>query len=162
MKLFFLLIISSISVLTYSQQLFGDRCTGSWQGQMYIFNIGKVVDSVLVQFTVVPINDTAWTWRTDYLSPKMPLTKDYKLLYDKQTIYLTDEGDGVVLRNYCFANKLYSLFETDGITLTATYELIGETLVFEVTSGNKLEEVNGVSSYTVDFLQRVVFERIKR
>lgn len=158
---FLALLFILIANFSFSQQRFGDRCTGTWQGEMYIYNKGKLVDSVTVQLTVAPINDTAWTWKTDYLSAKMPMTKDYKLLYDQQNIYLTDEGDGVVLTNYHFANKLYSIFETEGVTLTASYELIGDALVFEVTSGNKLVAANGISSITVDFLQRVVFKRIK-
>lgn len=159
---FLTLLFILITNFSFSQQLFGNRCAGTWQGEMYIYSKGKLVDSVSVQLTVAPINDSTWTWKTDYLSPKMPMTKDYKLVYKGRNEYVTDEGDGVELMNYCFANKLYSIFETEGITLTASYELIGEILVFEVTSGKKLEASNDVISITVDFLQRVVFERMKK
>ncbi|SOD91764.1 hypothetical protein [Spirosoma fluviale] len=94
----------------------------------------------------------------------MPVVKDYTLrLKDAaKHEYVTDEGDGVVLADYLFGNKLYSVFETQGIVLTSTYELIGDKLIFEVTSGRKQAEPSqGVINYSVDNLQRVVFKKGK-
>ena len=145
----------------HAQELFADQCVGTWEGMMLIYANGHVRDSVQVTFTAEP-TDTAgvWTWKTAYHSPTRPMVKDYLLrLVDSTTQqYATDEGDGIVLHDYLFGHKLYSVFETSGILLTASYERVGEHLIFEVTSGKKLDEAE-VSNYSVTHVQRVVLTR---
>jgi hypothetical protein len=52
------------------------------------------------------------------------------------------------------------VFETQGIFLTSSYELIGDQLIFEVSSGKKIEGENkGVTNYSVTSLQRVIFKK---
>ena len=91
------------------------------------------------------------------------MTKDYKLvLKDEQTgTYVTDEGNGIELSDYLFGNKLYSVFETQGILLTSSYELRADELIFEVTSGKKLEEGtgSGVGLFSVLNVQRVILRK---
>ncbi|WP_461130342.1 hypothetical protein [Spirosoma aerophilum] len=146
-----------------AQSSFGDACVGRWKGVMHIYSKGILRDSVPVRLTVAPTNSpNAWSWKTEYLSVKTPVVKAYTLrLKDAaKHEYVTDEGDGVVLADYLFNNKLYSVFETQGIVLTSTYELSGDKLVFEVTSGRKHPEpVQSVTTYSVDNLQRVVFKK---
>lgn len=130
---------------------------------MYIWSGGQVKDSIPVRMTILKQKDSAiWSWKTEYLSPTRPMTKDYQLkLTDavKRT-YITDEGDGILLHDYEFGNKLYSVFAVQGTFLTASYEIKGEELVFEVSSGKPIEAItNGVTSYTVNNLQRVVYKR---
>jgi hypothetical protein len=152
-----------ICQFSLAQNLFADACVGTWNGQMYIYNKGTLKDSVKVRLTVAKtaqINE--WIWKTEYLSPKMPMTKDYKLrLKDApKNIYVTDEGGGIELVDYLFNNKLYNVFETHNIMLTSSYELRGNELIFEVTSGKKEVNPTGeVINYSVDNLQRVVFKR---
>ncbi len=43
--------------------------------------------------------------------------------------------------------------------LTSSYELHGDELIFEVTSGKKIEDRKEVTNYSVLSLQRVVFRR---
>lgn len=150
---------------TYAQALFPDRCLGQWEGTMYIWSQGQLKDSVPVRMTVaVEKEKEVWTWRTEYLSPTRPMTKDYKLKLNDaaKRSYITDEGDGILLNDYEFGNKMYSAFEVQGTYLTANYEIVGDQLIFEVNSGRKIEAVtNGVTSYTVSSLQRVVYRRKK-
>ncbi len=148
-----------------AQVAFGDKCIGNWKGTMYLYGKGQLRDSVPVQLTVqkTAIPNT-WSWKTSYLSKTMPAVKDYQLvLKDAATnTYVTDEGDGVILKDYLFQNKLYNVFETQGIFLTSSYELIDDKLIFEVTSGKKLDEENkGVTNYSVTSLQRVIFRKSK-
>lgn len=138
---------------------FGNRCLGNWSGTMYLYNHGQLRDSVAVTHVVAATaNPQEWTWRTDYLSDKMPMTKDYllRLRDPAKGIYEVDERDGIVLYEYLFADKIYSVFETQGVLLTSTYELRGKELIFEVTSGKKISTDSEVISYTVEHLQRVV------
>jgi hypothetical protein len=111
-----------------------------------------------VQKTSLPLT---WVWKTNYLSNKNPIEKNYKLVLKdtaSQT-YLIDEGEGVELWSYYFINKLYSVFETHDVMLTSSYELQGDDLIFEVTSGKKIEDRKEVNNYSVLGLQRVVFKR---
>ena len=144
---------------------FPEQCIGKWKGTMYIYAYGKLRDSVQVEFNVQALDSNSWTWKTDYRSEKMPVTKDYILRKDAKdgNTFLLDEGDGVMLTNYIVGNKLYSNFETEGILLTSSYEFVGKQLIFEVTSGKKQNEAeeSGVTNYSVDFVQRVVFQKVK-
>lgn len=167
-KPFFLTIgflFASFSGSLYAQLAFGDQCIGNWEGTMYLYNKGQLRDSVPVQLLVQKTTSpNTWSWKTSYLSKTLPMVKDYKLiLKDAATnSYLTDEGDGIILKDYLFNNKLYNVFETQGIFLTSSYELIGDQLIFEVSSGKKLEEENkAVTNYSITSLQRVIFRKIK-
>ncbi|MEM6806338.1 MAG: hypothetical protein AAF696_33375 [Bacteroidota bacterium] len=163
-QLFLLLTFLSLGMSPLlAQTSFPEKCMGIWEGHMYIMAKGQIRDSVGIIFTVAETEDPkAWTWRTQYLSETYPMTKDYVLRLkdeEKQT-YLTDEGDGIVLYDYLFGDKLYSVFETEGILLTSSYELVGEHLVFEVTSGKALSTEKGeVNNFSVDYVQRVVLSR---
>lgn len=159
------ILILIVTINTSAQSTFGDRCLGSWEGIMHIYSKGALKDSVLVRLTVEKTNTSnAWTWRTDYLSARMPMTKDYTLRLPDPTKnkYITDEGGGVELTDYLYGNKLYSIFETHEVFLTSTYELIGNELIFEVTSG-KMEPITSseIKTYSTDNLQRVVFKKKK-
>ena len=145
--------------------LFGDKCIGQWQGTMMLYNQGQLKDSVKVNLHIEKLSPTSWTWKTEYLSETMPLVKDYVLRAADSIGYkfVLDEGGGLELTDYLFGNKLYSVFETMGVFLTSTYELNGDSLTFEVTSGKKETITHpDVITYSTGNLQRVVFKRIKR
>lgn len=156
--------LSCFSTNLNAQSNFANRCEGKWEGVMYIYGKGQLRDSVRVQLIVQKslLPDT-WIWKTNYLSKTTPVEKNYKLvLVDAATQkYLTDEGDGVELWDYYFNNKLYSVFETHDVMLTSSYELQGNQLIFEVTSGRKLEEKKEVTPYSVMNLQKVVFNKVE-
>lgn len=129
---------------------------------MRMYKDGKVRDSVNIRFTVKPgTAPNTWSWKTDYLSEKMPMTKDYtlKVLNEAAQTYELDEGGGVALNDYHVGNKLYCVFETHDVMLTSTYELREGALIFEVTSGKKLGERAGVVNYSVQHVQRAILRR---
>jgi hypothetical protein len=164
MKKVLLIILLGSSVSMSAQTLFPEKCIGVWQGMMHIYNQGIIRDSVKVKFTVAKTAEAnAWTWKMEYLSEKMPMVKDYVLkLKDKEKgIYSTDEGGGLELMDYQFGNKLYSVFEVNGVLLTASYEWIDKSnLVFEVTSGKKGESpVKDITNFSVANVQRVVMRK---
>jgi hypothetical protein len=152
-----------LTLSTANAQSFPDRCIGKWNGTMQIFHRGTLKDSVKVILTVAKSNQAnEWIWKTEYLSEKLPMTKDYMLrLKDaEKNIYVTDEKNGIELMDYLFNNKLYSIFETQEILLTSTYELRGKQLIFEVTSGRKTGTTGeSVGNFSVDNLQRVTFNK---
>jgi 5'(3')-deoxyribonucleotidase len=132
-----------------AQTSFPEKCLGIWTGTMHIYNRGSLVDSVTIKLNVTRTNapDT-FVWKTEYLSEKFPMVKDYKLVISDagKGVFITDEGDGIILMDYLFENKLYSVFETQGILLTSTYEWLGNQIIFEVTSGKELQTTLGVKS----------------
>lgn len=148
----------------FSQSSFPQKCIGNWEGMMYIFQKGKLRDSVKIHFSVEAMGKNVWSWKTEYLSEKFPMTKNYKMKITDSSSnrFMIDEGDGIYLYDYLFNNKLYSVFETHDILLTSTYELVkDDELIFEVTSGKKIEEPSNenVRNYSVEALQRVVMKR---
>jgi hypothetical protein len=158
--------LNELSFTPSNPSNFPQKCEGKWEGLMYIYSGGVLRDSVRVEFNVAKDSDSTWKWRTDYLSPKTPITKDYRLKMKTANTYIIDEGDGIELLNYVSANKMYSLFETEGIYLTAVYELRGDELLFEVTSSRKLVAGSNadsqVSNFILDATQSVVFRKVVR
>lgn len=161
-------ILAAVTFFSYlsvpAQTLFPDKCIGTWNGVMKIYAKGKLRDSVSIKFTVARKNDTVWTWHTQYISAKMPVSKAYTLRLKNKAAneFITDEGDGILLNEYVSENKMYSQFETQGFYLTSTYELVAEhVLVFEVTSATKSMAGGGtdVINYSVNNIQRVVLKR---
>ncbi len=162
-KIFSILLIFYCSLLN-AQTLFPNKCIGNWKGTMHIYSKGILKDTITVLLTIKKQTDTSWMWKSEYISTKMPVTKKYTLrLKDKVSgTYVTDEGDGIELKDYLFDNKLYSIFETEGIMLTSFYELKGKELYFEVTSGKKImEDAKEVINYSVNNVQKVVFKKMK-
>jgi len=164
MKIILVLTLLLVTTTTsLAQTYFGDRCLGTWAGTMYIYQHGHLRDSVAVRLTVSKTDKPdSWSWKTEYLSEKMPVTKDYVLrLKDaSKNLYVTDEGGGLELTDYLVGNKLYSVFETQGVMLTSSYELMGNELVFEVTSGKKESQTHPeVTTYSTSSVQRVRFRR---
>jgi hypothetical protein len=151
-----LLLSASLS----AQQNFAEQCVGVWEGTMYIYSGGLLRDSVPVQHTVKPIDKTSWTWKTDYLSQKLPMTKDYVLRQQQPSVYVVDEGQNITIPMRQSGNKLYSVFEVQGILLTSSYEWVNGQLIFEVTSGKKNSAADAqVGTYLINAVQRVVLTR---
>lgn len=162
MKISLLLFLSIISISSVNAQAsFGKACLGTWKGMMRMYQRGQLKDSVRIQLTVAETPDPkVWVWKTEYLSTQHPVVKNYTLkLIDENTgQYAIDEDDGTLLPHYRFDTKLFSIFETEGITLTSSYELRGEELIFEVTSGKK-GKAEAVTTFSVDHLQKALLKR---
>ncbi|WP_196894079.1 hypothetical protein [Aureivirga marina] len=166
MKTYIFLILALISIqFTNAQSSFVEKCIGTWEGTMIAMKDGKETYSVPVVLTIEKTEQSdTWTWKTEFISKTHPVTKDYKLILKDETrnLYVFDENNGIELNSYLFGEKLYSVFETSGLLLTSSYELVNDKLIFEVTSGKKLESINAdVSNFSVDYVQKVIFEKSK-
>ena len=110
-----LLLISIITLFSFNLQAqsFTDKCLGIWNGKMEIFNQSRKIADVDVRMTISKIDSTSWSWKTEYLSDKLPVTKNYilKLFDDQKGEYLIDEGNGIILKEQLFGNKMMSIFE---------------------------------------------------
>lgn len=165
-KLFFLilLVFTALAHKISAQSTFPEKALGTWEGQMLLYKDVAVYDSTAMRLLIEKTGEKeVYTWNTEYLSKKYPVTKDYQLRLldaEKQT-YALDEGDGIVLKSYVFGDKMYSNFTTHGKFLASSYELRGGELIFEVNSGKQLDETEGVTNYSVNSLQRAVMQRVK-
>ena len=153
-------IVLLFSTQLQAQQSFPEQCIGVWEGTMYIYGGGQLRDSVRVQHTVKPIDKTSWTWKTDYLSEKLPMTKDYILRQQEPSIYVVDEGQNITIPMRQAGSQLYGVFEVQGILLTSSYELKNGQLIFEVISGKKNSDANAqVGTYLINAVQKVELKR---
>lgn len=132
---------------------------------MSVYYHGKIVDSVDVRMTIAKIPDSLqWSWKTEYLSEKYPITKDYKLILEDASSnkFNLDENNGIYLYSYVFGNKMYSNFEVEGIYLTSVYTISKDVLIFEITSGKDLgTSGNDIRNYSVQNLQKSILKKIK-
>jgi len=151
-----------------AQEHFIDKCEGVWEGSLEMYNAKSQEASSekpKVTFTVQTIiEDSLWTWRTDYESERFGhITKDYKLVAKdvKKGMYLLDEGDNLILDQRVIGTKMYSVFEVENMVLSASYELIGEHLIFEVLSSPRSKDTTAVISHTLGNMQRVTLSRKK-
>jgi hypothetical protein len=162
LQLIYIIVLLLIVAASSSAQ-FPEKWVGTWSGMMHIYKAGKIVDSVAVTHLIKPGERSGdFTWRTEYASVKNPVVKDYVLRIKDAArgLYVIDEGEGLELTSYLMGSRLLSTFEVSGIFLTANYELRGEELIFEVTSGKKDAATGGgVTNYSVNTLQRVVLKR---
>jgi len=142
---------------------FPEKSLGVWEGVMKMYTLGTLRNSVKVRFTAAKTGTIgSYIWKTEYLSAKKTMVKDYKLVVDdiSKGHYVLDEGDGVKLRVYNVENKIYSLFKVDDIYLTSSTELVGDQLIFEVTSGKEIDEIQGIKNYAFTYVQRVVMHKV--
>jgi len=163
---FFCFIFFAIHQFDAKADPFPTLCEGTWQGTMNIWSHGRLMDSVKIKLTILPLMDErgAYTWKTEYLSEKNPMVKDYVIYQQNDNVleYIIDEGDGVLLTNYVFGYKMYNMFKVGKTWLTSSYEFLQDKLIFEVTSGSvsKVKSKGGVTNYTYDFLQRAILTRL--
>lgn len=136
---------------------------GKYIGTMYIQKMGKTIDSFPSVLTIKTIKpDSIWQWKTEFLSPKMPVVKDYLLKIKdlSRGVYITDEGEGIELLNYVFGNKMFSQFETAGFFLTANYEWKDDEIIYELTSSSRIKRSNNdVYNYNISTLQKVTYKK---
>ncbi|TCI95013.1 hypothetical protein [Tenacibaculum sp. M341] len=177
MKKLIVLLISIHSIIGIAQQknmtnnsepkdeaIFPEKCLGVWEGIMQIYGNNKLLDNVNVKFTVAKTDITGkYVWKTEYLSPKRTIVKDYKLIInDLETgRYVLDEENGIKLMTYNVGDKLYSSFKVKDTHLTASTEFLGDKLIFEVTSGKEISKENDIAGFSVTNVQRVVLRKTK-
>lgn len=162
-KFFVFFILLNSFIFVFSQTLFPDRCLGVWDGTMLLNHNNQSVDSVKVEFTVAKTDSqNVWIWKTQYLSPTYPMIKDYriKLKDNKQNIFVIDELDGILLECKVFGNIMLSMFSVEKQMLACRYELVGDSLIFEIYSGKSMGEITqGVEDFSIFSLQRVVLKK---
>lgn len=159
MKSFLLLLFASTLLSSASyKDLFPTACEGTWKGTLMIYAQGSLKDSIPSTFTVGRIDDSTWTWRTEYHASQ-PIVKDYVLkLSDANTgHYILDEKNGIDLDAHRVGPSLYSMFEVEEKVLTSTYTLLDKNkLLFQITFGVPDAEKTGndITNYKITTVQK--------
>lgn len=152
---------------------------GKYSGTMFLSSLNAPKDSVVVSLEIVEIiKDSAWTYTMSYKSEKFgDVIKDYKILKvsnEKDTDYLMDENNGILLEMTLFDDTFYEYFEVENMIYTTRlsrhqdsieFEIIGAkneptstTLSLPQSDENTQYEVN---SYKPLFAQKVILKSIE-
>ncbi len=121
---------------------------------------------VMVTLKIEPIKGTRdVTWTTTYVDGDKTQIRDYKLVPDgaKPARFRIDERNGVFLDARLVNGVIYSQFKVGGSTLTARYELRGDTLRLEVTSAKPADDKSfkaAVQPLVVDVVQTAELKKI--
>jgi hypothetical protein len=105
---------------------------GKWKGDLQIFNGPTTTQRVPMTLEISPTDTVGrWKWVMRYGDQD---ARDYRLILLDATagLYDTDEQNGIVLSERFLGGKFISHFTVMSTTLVATYERVGETLVFEI------------------------------
>lgn len=159
-KLLFVLIFFQVGIaLGQSHSI--ESFKGNWKGTLLIYNQDKLSDSANVTFTVKEVNDTCYTWKLSFESVKYNIEKDYLLTWNEKSNfeYFIDEKDGIVLPAYFIDNTLYSDFTYEDTFLSATYQLIGDQIFYEVRSTKMTKEDKPISLLKTTNTQKIIFHK---
>ena len=142
---------------------FPERCIGEWEGYMKIYVKGSVVDSIFTKFTCKKTDvENEFIWKTEYLSEKQPVIKDYKLIKDKNNkgVYKLNEGNEITLLLTEGENQIHSTFKVDEFVLNSTNQLLNDKLIFEIVTSKPQDTIDQVINYSILNIQRTEFIRV--
>ena len=156
----------------WGQNTFPAAWAGLWAGNLQVVS-ATGNQEVPVTFEVAKQTPTKYTWKFTFNASTGPVVKDYTLLVDTALAghYIIDEGDGILLDAYLFAQKLYCTFDVEGRLFFTSYELQNDNLIFEIiygpfakhatTGGGKVdgEDVPTIGVYQTQGLQKAVLKR---
>ncbi len=138
MSKLFPLLFFSLTATALAGQTFPADWLGKWTGDLEIWRGNRQVNTVPMSLEIQPL-DTAWTFVITYQAgTAAPDLRNYLLVAvdDAAGHYAIDEKNGIVLDVYLFDNCLYDRFSLMGSDLFSRMCRLGETLVYEIISGN--------------------------
>ncbi len=148
--------------------------TGTWSGDLLICNASGIKQTVSMEVTIRPVPNSAnYDWITVYNKDTLAGKRPYTLLTKDAEAghYAIDENNNIVLDAFLLGGKLFNSFEVQGQLLLCTYEMQGQSLVFEVVAGpaepiatsgggkSGEEEIPEVRSFKVGVLQRAILKK---
>lgn len=121
------------------EETFPTSWTGVWTGELTIYNAQGKAESVPMQLRIFPLDSIGlFTWTIIYGSDRVSGMRPYLLrtIDAARGYYAIDEQNSIILENYLLGNKLVGRFEVQGKLLLSTVEKQGDTLVYEILSGD--------------------------
>lgn len=149
--------------------------SGVWAGTLDIFGPKGKAQSVPMEVEVFRL-DTSKQGRYAFTLMYGSRDKDYRPyelvpVAPEKGLWRVDEKNSIVMESYLRGPVLLCWFVVQGSRILTTYEKTGDTLIFEVISGNETpvsttgntkqgeEDIPEVKSYPVGVFQRAVLRR---
>lgn len=145
---------------------------GKWEGTLNIYKQQNIVQSLPMRFQCQP-TDTAhvYTWYITYGKDTIQGLRPYSIR-EKDGVngqFIIDEHNGILLDAFLMDDRLISRFEVGDSQLTASYQVNGDTMIFEIIVNGKIPmaitgknddaQIPEVLSYKISGFQRAVLKR---
>jgi hypothetical protein len=133
---------------------------GSWSGKMVSTDADDKSSEVALVLKIEPIKESnELNWTMTYGDGDKAIVKDYKLVpvKDQPGRFLLDEKNGAAFDARLVNEELFTQVEVGGAIVSARYELVGDTLRYEVFSSKPAKEKTGngnVQGYVVEVVQK--------
>ncbi len=155
---------------------FPDDWLGYWKGNIRIFDTNGLKQELPIALdNSLTENPGEYTWAIIYGSDTIKGRRDYilKTVDAKNGHFVTDEKNGILIDSYVIDNELVSAFEVSNNTITSTYKLDGEDMLFEILmyssknpkiTGDTIiagENIPPVKSYGIKVVQKARLKRVR-
>ncbi len=154
----FILFLLSINNKAFAQTepqdslSFPESWEGIWTGTLDIFNSKGKAQSLPMELHILPIdtsdNHTFWII---YGEDKKAGLRPYELVTidAEKGLYAVDEKNSIQMEAYLMGNTLIQRFEVMNTMLITTNEKIGDTIIWQIISGN-MDPVSSTGQQKVD------------
>lgn len=172
-KLFWLILLGVNPLAVLGQTHFPDTWQGRWAGELSIYKAGQKVQTLPMSLDIGRLDSVHYRFVTLFGTDPQAGKRSYELIVKDAAkgLYVVDEQNSIQLESYLFENKLFCWFAVEGNLLSATYEKVGERIIFEIVSGSHQpvsttggQDVNGekippVQTYPITVVQRAVLKK---
>lgn len=166
--------LATVAVYAQQDKAFPASWQGEWKGTLEIFGPQGKVNQVAMELHILPADSSDYSWTIYYGEDKVLGKRDYLIrqVDEKEARFEVDEQNSIFLDAFLLGDKLIERYEVQGNLLTATTEMAGDKLVFEILSGPMTDpRISGgeqqgentipeVKSYLVNVRQKAILERI--
>lgn len=147
---------------------------GHWKGDLNIYKNNTLIQSVLMQLKIEPIDSTnRYTWEITYGEGEKASVRPYELVTidAAKGHYQTDEKNTIFLDAYYMGGTLYSRFlVNNSLLLVSTWRendhliydiIVGDINKTTVTGNDTLNDIPAVSSYLLSTKQKAVLSKVE-
>lgn len=171
MKKFIILLFLLVPSILPAQDMFNpDDWCGNWKGTLEIISGGKT-SSVPMELNIAKTESAGkYSWIIVYGEGESRQERKYELLErdGSSGLFDLDEKNGIILEMLYSSGRFYSVFDVEGMLISAVYRLYGGNILFEIISadlkkpyGNYTTEEDSlrVNSYHINVNQNSVLSR---
>jgi hypothetical protein len=174
-KFLFLLFLSSISLAAAQTATHGlpPDWHGHWRGQLQIMKPQGLGQTYPMQLVIRPLDSARYQFSIIYGEGAQAQKRPYELLVidAAKGHYRVDEKNSILIDARLMGNRLITWFAVGPSELVATYERVGDTIVFEILSApekpalasggreHQGQPIPAVNSFLANGFQRAVLHR---
>lgn len=174
--LFLVLISCKLTFNKSSEFAFPTHWVGQWKGNLQIFDTKGIQQAIPMELRIDTLtNSKKIQWTIIYEPERKSGGRQYVLEPTaSKNVFILNENNGILLKNYLFGNTMISRFAVMGnlleckTTLLNTnemlYEISSGKVIASDTTGNRILEkdtIPAVYNYRVGYFQRAVLKKVK-